>query len=680
MSLSPEEIFQRHQRQVHLDFHTSPLIPGLASEFDPAEFARTFTRARVNSVTLTAKCHHGMCYYPTATGRPHPALGGRDLLGEQIEALHREGIRTPIYTSVAWDEDVAARYPQWRQMRRDGTFADWQPSGPNEEAKPGAWKFLNFLHPGYQDYLEAHLREICSRYGKAVDGVFMDIVYFHPDACWSDASVRFREGLGLDMDAPGAHPRFQAAAQGAFARRFTEFLRGITPLGTTVYYNAANDVSVDSSVGPRMRYPLMTHMEIESLPSGFWGYQHFPRVARALAHWGNPWLGMTGRFQRSWGDFGGIKPQAALEYECFRTQALGGANSVGDQLPPRGTLDTDAYEVIGRVYEQCEAAEAFYAGSQAIPQFGNVSAAYPTLDTDRTTKSDEGAMLMAAEVHYDVAMIDERADLSRFELVQLPDSVVITPLLLEKLRAYYAAGGKLLLSFRSGFDADGEWALDFLPLLMSARQVDKFPTYWRARPEMEEAVGHTDRVCYMPGLEVMAGVGARVVVDRVLPYFRRTDAAFSSHSQTPPVTEPDTCPAVIAGERFVYFADPIFCEFRQTGNLLMRNSWRQAMISLLRPPPFGDGLPKAVNSFPRRRGDDLILTLLHYIPARKALEMDVIEEPSSFAGERLRLPERAKMARLFNGPALERAEDDRFLLPVVKGRLLIEVPGFFAPL
>jgi hypothetical protein len=39
-----------------------------------------------------------------------------------------------------------------------------------------------------------------------------------------------------------------------------------------------------------------------------------------------------------------------------RAQALGGANSVGDQLPPRGILDPDAYELIGAVYAQCEEA------------------------------------------------------------------------------------------------------------------------------------------------------------------------------------------------------------------------------------------------------------------------------------------------------------------------------------
>ena len=672
MSLSPDEIFQRHQRQVHLDFHTSPHIPDVGREFDATRFARTVAGAKVNSMTVFAKCHHGMSYYPTQAGTPHPALGGRDLLGEQIEALHREGIRAPIYTTVAWEEDAAARFPGWRQICRNGVFADVGPS------RPGGWKFLNFLHPGYQDYIEAHLRELCARYGDEVDGLFMDIVFFHDDACWSDPCVKFREDRGLTLDNPAGRARFQAAAQEAFAQRFTPLLRGITPAGATIFYNSHNDISVDSRVGPRARYPLMTHMEIESLPSGFWGYHHFPRIARALAHWGLPWLGMTGRFQRAWGDFGGLKPQAALEYECFRTQALGGANSVGDQLPPRGTLEPDAYELIGKVFAQCEAAETFYAGSRAIPQFGNLSASFPTLDAAECAKSDEGAMLMAQEVHYDVAMIDERADLAAFELVQLPDSVVVTPMLAGKLRTYYEAGGKLLLSYRSGFDADGRWALDFLPLTMTGREASRFPTYWRAHPEMVEAIGHMDRVCYMPGMEVLAGVGAQVVVDRVLPYFRRTDAAFSSHAQTPGIAEADVHPAVVAGERFMYFADPIFREFRQTGNLLMRNTWRQAMITLIGRAPFGNGLPTTVNVMPRRRGDDLLLTLLHYIPVRKALDIDVIEEASSFGGEQLRLPEHVEQARVFNGPALERAENGKFVLPMVKGRLLIEVPGYFA--
>ena len=672
---TPEETFQRHQRQVHLDFHNSPLIPDLGSEFDATAFARDLRAAHVNSVTLTARCHHGMCYYPATTGTPHPALAGRDLLGEQIEALRREGIRAPLYTSVGWDEQTAARHPEWRQLRRDGTLPT-----RGGKVEPGAWTFLNFLHPDYQSFLEAHLLELTGRYGKDIDGFFFDIVSFHPEACWSDASLRFREQHGLTADDPATTERFQSAAQGAFARRFTRLVRGLASTAATVFYNAPVVLSVDSSVGARMRYPLMSHFELESLPTGAWGYQHFPRVARAISSWGNPWLGCTGRFHRAWGDFGGIKTQAALEYECFRTQALGGANSVGDQLPPRGTLDRNAVKLIGQVYARCEEAEPFYAGSRAVPEFANVCAYAPGVDPAAAMHSDEGAMLMAADMHRDVVMIDERATLADFDLVQLPDSAVVTPILAVKLRAYYEAGGKLLLSYRAGFDAAGNWALDFLPLTFQGqwgKPVEKYPTYWRTRPEFEDSVGDSDRVCYLPGVEVLAGAGTRVMVERVLPYFQRTDAAFSSHRQAPPMARPDRSPAVVEGERFVYFADPIFRDYRETGNLMMRDSWHQAMNRLIGKPLFGDCLPTTINVYPRRRGDDLILTLLHYVPTRKAVEVDIIEERSGYAGEKLRMPEQIGEARLFNGPALERAEDGTFLLPATKGRLLVEVPGYY---
>ncbi len=160
--------------------------------------------------------------------------------------------------------------------------------------------------------------------------------------------------------------------------------------------------------------------------------------------------------------------------------------------------------------------------------------------------------------------------------------------------------------------------------------------------------------------------------------FRARPNGFSSHYQVPPQPDADPSPAIVEGERFIYFADPIFREFRQTGNLMMRDSWQLAMNALIGKPPYGDGLPKTILSVPRRRGDDLILTLLHYIPTRKALEVDLIEERSSFAGEHLRLPARATSARLFGGPGLERAADGTFVLPVAKGRLLVEASGFFA--
>jgi hypothetical protein len=661
-----------HQRQIHLDFHTSPHISGVGSEFDARQFARTMQEAYVNSVAVFAKCHHGMCYYPTKTGTQHPALKGRDLLGEQIEALHRAGIRAPIYTTIAWEEDVAQKHPEWKMMRRDGNFARCGNAALGQPAQPGGWWFNNFLHPDYQDYIEEHVREIMANYD--VDGLFFDILIFDSQSCWSESSLKFREERGLMGTDSSTQALFESAAQSTFAEKFTRIIQGVKPQAT-IFYNSTNPIYADTRAGVRTRHAQQTHWELESLPSGFWGYQHFPRLARAFGHWGKPWLGMTGRFQRMWGDFGGLKPQAALEYECFRSQALGGANSVGDQLPPRGTLDAGAYDLISAVYKQCAAAEPFYAGSSTLSQVGIIAPGAPQLNGSETDLSLEGAIQMCDEAHYDSAVLDEECGLSGYELLLLPDSVILTTQLREKLATYLANGGKLLLSGCSGFDSDGNNELG-LPLQLVG-EVEKYPSYWRAKPEFSPALSRSDRVIYLRGFNVEAGQDTQVWAQRVLPYFQRTDLKFSSHFQTPPQAESDSFAAVIAGKNFVYFADPIFREYRQSGNIAVRDGWKAATARLVGNAPFGNGLPTTVLSVPRRRGNDLLLTLLHYIPTRKALETDMIEERSSFAGERLCLPDNASHVVDFEtGQPLER-EGEAFVLPTKKGRLLLEVAGFY---
>ncbi len=667
-------LLQSHQRQVHLDFHTSPFIPDVGCEFDAAEFAKTLKAARVNSVTIFAKCHHGMSYYPTKVGTMHPALRGRDLLGEQIEALHRKDIRCPIYTTVAWEEDVAQKHPEWRQLKYDGTFAQVGNADPTKPPHPGGWKFNNFLHPDYQDYMETHVRELFGSYD--VDGVFFDIVFFDPQACWSEASVRFREKHHLLAREAGTQMRFECEAQKALAERFTPLIQGLKK-DATVFYNSPNPLFSDARLGVRTRHELQTHWELESLPSGFWGYFHFPRLARAFGTWGKPWLGMTGRFQKMWGDFGGLKPQAALEYECFRTQALGGANSVGDQLPPRGQLDAGAYDLIGKVFRQCAEAEPFYHGSEPFPQIGIIAPGHPQGDPAEADKSLEGAVQMCEEAHYDAVVLDDASSLDGLELIILPDSVVMTLVLSEKLQMWRQAGGKIILSHRSAFEADGRPSLASLALRWNG-EVELYPTYWRSTPAFHQTLSLSDRVVYAQGSEVEL-IEGEVLVERVLPYFKRTDLTFSSHFQTPPVATANSYAAVVQGDGFIYFADPIFREYRQSGNIAVRDGWKAAMNRLIGPAPFGGGFPSTILSVPRRRGADLLLTLLHYVPTRKALDIDMIEERSTFAGETLRLPPSVKSVREFGSVSdLPQEADSGWALPPRKGRLLLEVPGFFA--
>ena len=656
-------------RQIHLDFHTSPHIPDLLSEWDVDAFANTMKAAHVNSVTVFAKCHHGMSYYPTKIGQPHPALGDVDLLGEMIEALRQRDIHAPIYYTVGWEERLAYLHPEWRQLKVDGEYA--RKDAPRGLVDPDKWWFMSFLHPDYQDYMAEEFGEIAANY--PVEGVFFDICLYHPESGFSEAVRKVRREHDIAAFTLENQARFVALAKELFAAKMTPLVQSRHP-EARCFYNSGHVFSVESGSSLRVMNEHQKHWEIESLPSGFWGYYHFPRFARHVSQFGKPWLGMTGRFQRMWGDFGGIKPQAALEFECFRSQAHGGANSVGDQLPPRGKLDPAAYKLIGRVFEQVAAAEPFYEGSEPLFDTGVLLASHPTQELQPSSLSEEGAVMMLEEAHYNPAVLDDASELSSYKAVLLPDTTVITPDLYDKLKTYYEAGGTLLLSFRSGFDAEGVWALDFLPLEFHGA-LEMHPSYWRCTEAFWAEAAESDRVFYEAGLEVSSPT-ADTIVERVLPYFQRTDEHFMSHFQAPPVAEASAYPAALLGERFAYFADPVFRAYRYYGATFYRDVVERVLERLIGLPEVGKGLARTILSLPRRRGDDLVVTLLHYVPLRKAIEKDVLEEPMSFAGQRLKV-EGAETVRLFGGDELS-GNEEGYELPAVDGRLLLESPSYFA--
>lgn len=63
---------------------------------------------------------------------------------------------------------------------------------------------------------------------------------------------------------------------------------------------------------------------------------------------------MTGRFHKTWGEFGGYKHPNALRYEVSLAAAMGAKSSIGDQLHPDGMMDMKTYEMIGKAYAELE--------------------------------------------------------------------------------------------------------------------------------------------------------------------------------------------------------------------------------------------------------------------------------------------------------------------------------------
>ena len=180
-------------RQIHLDFHTSPDIRDVGTEFGAEAFAQTLQDAHVQSINLFAKCHHGYFYYPTAVGEMHPGLSF-DLLGEQVKACRAHGIGVVLYTCVGWNERASERFPQWMQLSREGKLGLVEPFA-NYYYK---WHNMCVGNPEYRDYLKAELREEIERFSP--DGLWIDIITSRECVCPS--CVRDMREKGMDPENP----------------------------------------------------------------------------------------------------------------------------------------------------------------------------------------------------------------------------------------------------------------------------------------------------------------------------------------------------------------------------------------------------------------------------------------------------------------------------------------------
>ncbi|WP_058308543.1 alpha-amylase family protein [Gracilibacillus massiliensis] len=609
-------------RQVHLDFHTSPKIPDVGVDFDANQFVNTLKKSHINSVTVFAKCHHGYSYYPTEVGTIHPTLN-RDLLGEMIEVCHKEGIKVPAYTTVVWDE-LAAENADWRQIDREGKLVGRPPLGNHDNDEPEtAWKSLCMNSP-YIDHLEKHTEEFVKKYD--IDGVFFDIVMQTRPGCVCRHCLNSMQEIGLDPENDNDLTKHSLIVERKFMERMTKVVNSIKP-DLPIFYNGR--IRVDSNVerGIRPELDLMTHIEIESLPSGIWGYNHFPLFSAYYKTFNKEMLGMTGKFHKMWGDFGSLKNQAALEYECFSMLANGAKCSIGDQLHPRGKLDEKAYDLIGNVYKQIEEKEEWCDDVVSIDEIGILtsidSKGIAHNNDTEANFSDEGAMRMMLELQRPFRVLDEESDFSKLALIIVPDHIIFDEKLTNKINNYLAQGGKLILSHRSGLNENGQFSINFGADYQG--DLDYSPDFITLKDS------NTDFVVYEKGSKVTQNNhfnGKLDIVGNVSnPYFNRSWEHYISHFHTP-VDKESNYPSIIKTENIVYLAHPLFKAYRIHGNRIYKEIVDEGINSLIKEPMIITDLPSTaqLSIMEQPNENRRIIHILHYIHQRRAENLDIIED------------------------------------------------------
>ena len=578
------------QKCVHLDFHTSPTIEGIGAEFDAAKFTKTLRDAKVDLVTVFAKCHHGYCYYPTKVGTMHPGLKF-NLLAAEVDAIHAAGAKAPIYITMGWSKKDADEHPEWRHIdfatRKDFFFnTEIEATDPDRPLNDCGWTTLCPVG-GYGEHLAAITREVCESFDVS-DGIFYDICFIK-GACACPSCLAGMRERGYDTESLEDAKRY-------FTERRVEMMQSLSGIvhefcpTANVFFNGGANMNFPAY------HPYQTHYELEDLPTAWGGYDLMPLRAKYFERYGKYYMGMTGKFHHAWGEFGGFKSAEALRYECADMVSVGASISVGDHLHPSGDIDESTYAVIGHAFDYIAALDPHCRESRPYTDVA--------LWTSHATDADMGASKLLQVMHLDFDVIESGDSLDGYRILILPDVVKLSDEDKARILAFRAAGGMVVASYASAFPELGIRIID-----KSSADLDFISC------EVDEL--RTPFLSY--GAAMMAEADGRVLADVYEPMFNRTYGRFCGHKNTPYKREKADYPALVLGDGVLYFAHPVFTSYEKSGSYALERYIIQGIKEVYDPAIKTEELPSCARVRLRRRKDDgaLLLHVLYAPPVNR---------------------------------------------------------------
>lgn len=623
-------------RQVHLDFHTSEHIEDIGKKFDKKQFQTALKKGHINSITLFSKCHHGWAYHPSKANEIHPHLDF-DLLGAQIQAAHEIGVKTPIYLSAGLDEKITHRHPEWlvRNLDESTTWA-------KDFTEPGYHKMC--MSSPYLDYLVKQIEEVCKNYD--ADGIFLDIAGVQP--CYCQNCIAEREELGLNPYDENDVLKHAEMVYKRYAEKTREAVDKYKP-NLPLFHNGGH-----IRQGRRDLVNYNTHLELESLPTGGWGYDHFPFSARYCQGLGVDYLGITGKFHGSWGEFGGFKHPNALRFEVALAAANGAKCSVGDQLSPSGEMDMVTYDLIGSAYSELEEKEEWLDNVESVADIAIISpeAYVGDLSTGQMTKVDDsgsGVCRIMLEGKYLFDVIDFESDLNKYKVIILPDVIRADTDFAKRLREFCDCGGKVLATGKSAlYENSNEFCLN-----LGAEWIKENPykpDYFRPLEKIKD-MGDTGYIMYGNGEKIRC-IGNELGI-RENPYFNRTRAHFCSHQHTPNSCEYGGA-GMTEGKDGIYIAWNIFADYAQSGKLHLKQMAIFALDRLLdSAKTLKTNLPAQGIVTLMKQSDRLICHLLYASPVKRGNGIEVIEDIVPIYNVELAIKTDKKINKVYLAPQKE---------------------------
>jgi len=427
-------------RKLFFDFHSHSLAVGLASAFDADRWAQRLEKANAQAVSIFVKGGRGWSSYRRGSVRHvHPQLPeGLDMLEEQLQALHKRGIRAIGYYHTFGSEAVAQDHPDWVVRNADGA-----PAGNS----------ICMLGPLLEEHMLPHVREVLENY--ELDALFFDGARASHGCFCDSCRESFGSETGAEIPTDDSDPiwsRYIAWRLETFRQireRISEVIHSIRP-DMPVSYNWAYAMNMPEPVPDHVGNLVI---DVQPDDQAFQGsYQ-----ARYWATLGLPFDIMNSAFLQWWGDWGS-KPAAALQQEVATVIANGGLTWIGYQMTHTFDVQPAVMEQMGKALAFVKEREYLLKDAEPIP---NVAVFNSTANHFAGGKArsyiDEvhlrGAHRLFMEAAIPHHFVHEKAlleHLEQYRAVVFPDARHVPSEMVPALERYVQNGGVLLATYRTG--------------------------------------------------------------------------------------------------------------------------------------------------------------------------------------------------------------------------------------
>ena len=423
---------------LHYDLHANEGDTELGRETTYEHIREQLEKAKPDFVQYDCKGHPGWAGYPTKVGSPSPGIVN-DALKIWRQVTRDMGIPLSIHFSGVWDSRAVQLHPEWANIDAGG--------------KPHP----NYTCPlsGYtEELMIPQLIEVVEEY--EIDGMWIDGENWASLPCWCErCKAEFTKRTGIET-----------APMKAGEDNWDEWLafhRGLFVEHVAKYANAVHqknpNVAVCSNWMYSVRQPDEIAAPVDYISGDFdpsFGADRACAEARFMSGRGKPWDLMAWSFLRT-GDLGWtMKTVPHLCQEVSVVLAQGGAVFIYDTPQRSGRLTGWRQDLLARVGAFCRKRQEFSHKTETIPQVAVLHSQsfyyrhnQPLFNFDTANQPMEGALHAALDNGYSVDILNEESLLARmsdYPIVVVPEQEGLPQDVVDGLRAYVRAGGRLLVS------------------------------------------------------------------------------------------------------------------------------------------------------------------------------------------------------------------------------------------